>query len=304
MPKIMTPAMEACIKKQAKDKKNGRKSSPWRDVGRRLVKSKSAMLGLIVILILVILACAPGVFASEGMDDQNYANQFLAPSLAHPMGTDNLGRDILSRVIYGAQVSMKVGLISVSLACIVGGLLGALAAYYGGWVDNVIMRAMDIMLAIPSILLSIAISAALGPGLFNMMIAIGLGNVPAYARIVRAAIMTVKEQEFVEAGRAIGASTGRLIFFHMLPNALAPIIVQATLGVASAILSAASLSFLGLGIQPPTPEWGSMLSAGRQYIRDAWWIVTFPGLTIMVTIFALNLLGDGLRDALDPRLKR
>lgn len=262
------------------------------------------MLGLIVILILVILACAPGVFASEGMDDQNYANQFLAPSLAHPMGTDNLGRDILSRVIYGAQVSMKVGLISVSLACIVGGLLGALAAYYGGWVDNVIMRAMDIMLAIPSILLSIAISAALGPGLFNMMIAIGLGNVPAYARIVRAAIMTVKEQEFVEAGRAIGASTGRLIFFHMLPNALAPIIVQATLGVASAILSAASLSFLGLGIQPPTPEWGSMLSAGRQYIRDAWWIVTFPGLTIMVTIFALNLLGDGLRDALDPRLKR
>ena len=160
------------------------------------------------------------------------------------------------------------------------------------------------MLAIPSILLSIAISAALGPGLFNMMIAIGLGNVPAYARIVRAAIMTVKEQEFVEAGRAIGASTGRLIIFHMLPNAMAPIIVQATLGVASAILSAASLSFLGLGIQPPTPEWGSMLSAGRQYIRDAWWIVTFPGLTIMLTIFALNLLGDGLRDALDPRLKR
>ena len=304
MPKIMTPAMEACIKKQAKSKKSGRKSSPWRDVGRRLVKSKSAMLGLVVVLILVVLACAPGVFASEGMDDQNYANQFLAPSLAHPMGTDNLGRDILSRVIYGAQVSMKVGLISVSLACIVGGLLGALAAYYGGWVDNVIMRAMDIMLAIPSILLSIAISAALGPGLFNMMIAIGLGNVPAYARIVRAAIRTVKEQEFVEAGRAIGASTGRLIFFHMLPNALAPIIVQATLGVASAILSAASLSFLGLGIQPPTPEWGSMLSAGRQYIRDAWWIVTFPGLTIMLTIFALNLLGDGLRDALDPRLKR
>lgn len=304
MPKMMTPAMEACIKKQAKSAKSGRKSSPWRDVGRRLVKSKSAMLGLVIVLILVVLACFPEFFAPEGMDDQNYANQFLAPSLEHLMGTDNLGRDIFSRVIYGAQVSMKVGLISVSLACIAGGLLGALAAYYGGWGDNVIMRAMDIMLAIPSILLSIAISAALGPGLFNMMIAIGLGNVPVYSRIVRAAIMTVKEQEFVEAGRAIGASTGRLIFFHMLPNALAPIIVQATLGVASAILSAASLSFLGLGIQPPTPEWGSMLSGGRQYIRDAWWIVTFPGVTIMITIFALNLLGDGLRDALDPRLKR
>lgn len=304
MPKMMTPAIAACAKKQAKSAKSKHKSSPWRDVGRRLIKNKSAMLGLIIVLILIIVACFPDFFAPEGMDDQNYANQFLPPSLEHLMGTDNLGRDIFSRIIYGAQVSMKVGLISVSLACITGGLLGALAAYYGGWIDNVIMRAMDILLAIPSILLSISISAALGPGLFNMMIAIGLGNVPAYARIVRAAIMTVKEQEFVEAGRAIGASTGRLIFSHMLPNAMAPIIVQATLGVASAILSAASLSFLGLGIQPPTAEWGSMLSGGRQYIRDAWWIVTFPGLTIMVTIFALNLLGDGLRDALDPRLKR
>lgn len=301
MPKMVTPAMEACAKRQGK--KTG-KSSPWRDVVRRLIKSKSAMLGLAIVLILIVIACFPQVFAPDGMDEQNYADQFLPPSLQHLMGTDNLGRDIFSRVIYGAQVSMRVGLISVGLACIVGGMLGALAAYYGGRTDNIIMRAMDIMLAIPSILLSISIAAALGPGLFNMMVAIGLGNVPVYARVVRAAIMTVKEQEYVEAGRAIGASTVRLIFCHMLPNAMAPIIVQATLGVASAILSAAGLSFLGLGIQPPTPEWGAMLSAGRQYIRDAWWIVTFPGLTIMVTIFALNLLGDGLRDALDPRLKR
>lgn len=301
MPKRMTPAMEACAKRAGTI---SGKSSPWRDVARRLVKSKSAMVGLGIVLILVIVACFPQVFAPEGMDDQNYAQQFLPPSLHHLMGTDNLGRDIFSRVIYGAQVSMRVGLISVGLACVVGGLLGALAAYYGGKTDNIIMRAMDIMLAIPSILLSISIAAALGPGLFNMMVAIGLGNVPVYARVVRAAIMTVKEQEYVEAGRAIGASTARLIFCHMLPNAMAPIIVQATLGVASAILSAAGLSFLGLGIQPPTPEWGAMLSAGRQYIRDAWWIVTFPGLTIMITIFALNLLGDGLRDALDPRLKR
>ena len=303
MPKMMTPAMEAYKKRQAKSAQGNKKSSPWRDVGRRLIKNKSAMLGLFIILVLIILACFPEFFAPEGMDDQNYSSQFLPPSLDHLMGTDNLGRDIFSRVVYGAQISMKVGLISVGLACIAGGLLGALAAYYGGWVDNVIMRAMDIMLAIPSILLSIAIAAALGPGLFNMMIAIGLGNVPTYARVVRASILTVKEQEYVEASRAIGASTGRLIFSHMLPNAMAPIIVQATLGVASAILSAASLSFLGLGIQPPTPEWGSMLSSGRQYIRDAWWIVTFPGLTIMITIFALNLFGDGLRDALDPRLK-
>lgn len=300
MPKMTTPAMADRSRKRSRKGK----SSPWRDVVHRLVKSKSAMVGLAIVLLLVIIACFPQVFAPEGMDEQNYGRQFMPPSWQHPMGTDNLGRDIFSRVIYGAQVSIQVGLISVGLACAAGGFLGALAAYYGGRVDNVIMRAMDIMLAIPSILLSISIAAALGPGLFNMMVAIGLGNVPVYARVVRAAIMTVKEQEFVEASRAIGANTGRLILRHMLPNAMAPIIVQATLGVASAILSAAGLSFLGLGIQPPTPEWGSMLSAGRQYIRDAWWIVTFPGLTIMVTIFALNLLGDGLRDALDPRLKR
>jgi peptide/nickel transport system permease protein len=300
MPKMSTPAMAV----RSKKKDRAGKSGPWRDVARRLVKSKSAMVGLSIVLLLVLVACFPQVFAPEGMDEQNYGRQFMPPSWQHLMGTDNLGRDIFSRVIYGAQISIQVGLISVGLACAVGGLLGALAAYYGGRADNLIMRTMDVMLAIPSILLSISIAAALGPGLFNMMVAIGLGNVPVYARVVRAAIMTVKEQEFVEASRAIGANTGRLLLRHMLPNAMAPIIVQATLGVAGAILSAAGLSFLGLGIQPPTPEWGSMLSAGRQYIRDAWWIVTFPGLTIMVTIFALNLLGDGLRDALDPRLKR
>ncbi len=285
-------------------KKKPIKSSPWRDARIRLFRNKAAMFGMSVIIVLLICALFPSQIAPYHYDDQDYSRTFVSPSLEHPMGTDNLGRDILSRIIYGCRTSMQIGLIAVSLAVVFGGTLGAVAAFYGGKVDNIIMRCLDVLLAIPSTLLAIAIAASLGAGLFNLMIAVGISSIPTYGRVVRASVLSVKAQEFVEAARAIGASDIRLTFRHMIPNALAPIIVQATLGVAGAILSAAGLSFIGLGIEPPTPEWGSMLSSGRQYIMDHWFVVIFPGLVIMLVIFSLNLFGDGLRDALDPRLKR
>lgn len=220
------------------------------------------------------------------------------------MGTDNYGRDILSRVIYGARTSLLIGALSVAMSVIIGGTCGLMAAYYGNKVDNVIMRVMDVFYALPSFLLAIAIASALGSGLFNLALAIAISQVPGYARVVRAAALTVRNQEYMEAIRAIGGSPRRQMFRHMLPNAIAPIIVQATLGMANAIISGAALSFVGVGVQPPTAEWGFMLNAGRQYIREYWYIVTFPGLMIMVTILGLNLFGDGLRDAMDPKLKR
>jgi len=274
------------------------------EILRRLRKNKAAMFGLFVIVGLILMAITAPWIAPYGYDDQNLAEANQFPNAAHWMGTDNFGRDMLSRIIYGARISIQVGFIAVGIGAAIGGTLGAIAAFYGGHTDNIIMRLIDVLLAIPNILLAISISAALGPGLTNAMIAVGVGTMPTYARVVRASVLTVKEQEYIEAARCIGAKNWRIIAKHIIPNAMAPIIVQATLGVASAILSAASLSFIGLGIQPPVPEWGAMLSAGRQYIRDYWHIVTFPGLAIMLTIFALNLLGDGLRDALDPRLKR
>ena len=210
----------------------------------------------------------------------------------------------MTRIIYGSRISLVIGLCSVTLGLVVGGLLGAAAAFYSGKTDNIIMRIMDILIALPSFLLAIAIAAALGPSMLNVIVAIAFGSIPNYARVTRASILTVKDLEYIEAARAIGSNDRRIIFKHLIPNALAPIIVQATLGVAGAIISAAGLSFIGLGVQPPTPEWGAMLSAGKQYIRTNWNIVTFPGLTIMLSVFALNLLGDGLRDALDPKMKR
>lgn len=287
------------------NKKTTRKRhGAWSDAAIRLRRNKAAMFGLIVLIILIVCAIIPQYIAPYGYDDQNYSERFLPPSLTHLMGTDNFGRDIFSRIIYGCRTSVQIGLISVGIAAVVGGILGAVAAFYGGATDNIIMRCLDVLLAIPSTLLASSIAASLGPGLFNLMVAVGISSVPTYARVVRASVLTVKGQEFVEAAKAVGASDFRMIFSHMIPNAIAPVIVQATLGVAGAILSAAGLSFLGLGIEPPTPEWGSMLSSGRQYIRDYWYVVTFPGLAIMLTVFALNLFGDGLRDALDPRLKR
>lgn len=280
-----------------------KKRSQWMEVWRRLKQNKAAMMGLFIIGVLVFTAIFADFIAPEGFDDQNLHRKFTPPNSKHILGTDHLGRDIFSRIIYGSRISLQVGFIAVGIAAITGGALGAIAGYYGKRLDNVIMRIMDILLAIPSILLAISIVAALGANLVNVMIAVGVASIPSYARIVRASVLTIKDQEFVEAAKAVGANDFRIIIRHILPNAMAPIIVQATLGVASAILSAAGLSFIGLGIKPPNPEWGAMLSAGRYYIRDHWHIATFPGLAIMITIFGLNLFGDGLRDALDPRLK-
>jgi peptide/nickel transport system permease protein len=229
---------------------------------------------------------------------------FQTPSREHLFGTDEFGRDILSRIIHGSRISLQVGLIAVSISVVLGGFFGAVAGFYGGRIDNLIMRGMDILLSIPSILLAIAIAASLGPGLYNMMVAVGISTTPQYARIIRGSVLSLRGQEFVEAAKAVGSSDTRIIMKHILPNCLAPIIVQSTLGVASAILTAAGLSFIGLGIQPPTPEWGAMLSGGREYIRDYAYMTIFPGLAIMITILALNFLGDGLRDVLDPKLKR
>ncbi len=281
-----------------------KKKSQWKDVWLRLRKNKAALFGMFILLLLIFCAVFAKWLAPYGYDDQELSRRFLPPlTKGFLLGTDNFGRDILSRLIYGSRYSLLVGTISVTISALVGSVVGAVAGFYGGTVDNIFMRLIDIIMAIPSTLLAIAIAAALGAGLTNVMIAVGIGSVPGYARIVRASVLTVKEQEFIEAAKMSGAGDAHIIWKHILPNCLAPIIVQATLGVAGAILSAAALSFLGLGIQPPAPEWGAMLSSARQYIRGYWYVVTVPGLAIMLTIFALNLFGDGLRDALDPRLK-
>lgn len=299
MSKITTPAMLELKKKNIK-----KSNSAFQDGWFRFRRNKIALLGLIITTMLLILALFPDFIAPYGQDQQEYENAFIFPNLKHPMGTDNYGRDILSRIIYGARTSLFVGLGSVSIALLLGGSLGIIAAYYGGKIDNLIMRVMDIFYALPSLILAIAISSALGSGMFILIFSIGVSFMPGFARIVRAAGITIRSQEYMEAAKSIGCSTSRMVLFHMFPNAIAPIIVQTTLGVARAILAGASLSFIGVGVQPPTAEWGFMLNAGRQYIRTNWYIVTFPGIMIMITIFGLNLLGDGLRDALDPKLKR
>jgi len=226
------------------------------------------------------------------------------PSLQHPFGTDDFGRDVLSRVLSGASVSLKVGVIAVSISMIIGTLLGAISGYYGRWVDEVIMRLMDVLFAFPAILLAIAILAALGPGISNAMIAIGIVYTPIFARITRGSVLTVRQEVYVDAAESIGCRDSRILFRHILPNVVAPIIVETTLSLAFAILAEAALSFLGLGTQPPDPSWGRMLSESRAYIQDAPWLGIFPGLAIMVTVMGFNFLGDGLRDALDPRMKQ
>ena len=270
----------------------------------RLTKSPLAMFGLAIIAVLVFCAIFAEVISPYSPIKQDLMHMFETPSSQHWLGTDEFGRDILSRLIYGARVSLQVGFIAVGIALVIGGMLGAVSGYYSGKLDNTIMRVMDVLLSIPQTLLAIAIVAALGPSLMNLMIAVGISAVPTYARIVRGSVLSIRSMEFIEAARAAGSSDLRIILKHIIPNSMAPIIVQSTLGVASAILNAAGLSFIGLGIQPPNPEWGAMLSGGRQYIRDYPHMTLYPGLAIMLTILALNFLGDGLRDALDPKLKR
>lgn len=280
-----------------------KESSLWAEAWKRLLKNKIAMLGLTIISILVLVAIFAPVLAPYEPLKTDVIERLKAPSFSHWLGTDDLGRDILSRIIYGSRISIQVGVISVSLALVFGVSLGVLAGYYGGWIDSLVMRLIDIMLAFPSILLAIVIMAILGPQLSNAMIAIGFVNLPRFARIVRSSVLSVKEEEYVSAAQSLGASDFRIIMKHVLPNCLAPLTVQSTLSIATAILEAAGLSFLGLGAQPPTPEWGAMLSSGRSAIQIAPWVVAFPGLAIMITVLGFNLFGDGLRDALDPKMK-
>ena len=286
-----------------------KKRSQMRDVWRRFSQSKTAMLGLFIMTILVMLALfadviAPGDGRTPGYDIQNLRNTFQPPSREHWFGTDNFGRDIFARITHGARISLQVGIVVVTISLIAGVTLGAISGFFSSKIDNFIMRVIDILLAIPNILLAIAIAAALRPGLTSVMIAVGISSIPAFARIVRASVLSLREQEFIEAARAIGSSNFRIITKHILPNCMAPIIVQATMSMATAIALAASLSFIGIGIQPPVPEWGAMLSDARRFIRDHWHMVLFPGLAVASIIFGLNMMGDGLRDAFDPRLKK
>lgn len=273
------------------------------ETAQRFCRNRLAVTGLVILIALIIVALFASIIAPYPYDLQDTKIAKQGPTFAHLFGTDNYGRDVLSRCIYGSRISLTVGVVAVGVAIAAGGILGAVAAFYGGIIDDIIMRLLDIVYAVPAMLLGIAIAATLGASLQNMMIAIAVGNVPSYARVVRASVLTVKGNEYIEAARCVGASDKRIIFKHIIPNALAPIIVQATLGVAGAILACSTLSFLGLGIQPPTPEWGSMLSTARQFIRECPHMSIFPGLCIMVTVFALNVIGDGIRDAIDPRLK-
>ncbi len=278
---------------------------------RRFRKNKLALAGMIVLITLVLIALSTIVIDlvtdnaiyNNYVIKQNLRLRLQGPSKAHLFGLDEFGRDVLMRMIWAVRYSLFMGTIAIALSTVVGVILGSIAGYYGKVTDNIIMRFMDVLLAIPSMLLATAIVAALGTSLTNVLIAIAISYVPTFARTVRASVLTIKDQEFIEAARAMGASDFRIIFKYILPNSMAPLIVQSTLGVAGAILSIAGLSFLGLGIQPPTPEWGSMLSSARSYIREGWHITVIPGLGIMITILALNVMGDGLRDALDPRLK-
>jgi peptide/nickel transport system permease protein len=281
-----------------------KKRSQFQEVWRRLKKNRLALAGLAMLLILVLCAVFANVIAPYPYDEQNYSEIMQAPSLKHLAGTDEFGRDILSRIIYGSRISLRIGFISLSAGALVGCILGAIAGYFGNVVDNVIMRICDILYGIPRVVLAIAIASTLGAGITSALIAVAVSSVPNFARVVRAATMTVRDQDYVEAARAIGASTGRILTVHIFPNILAPIIVQATIGIGKSILLCASLSFLGLGIQPPVPEWGAMLSSARTYMRDNAYMVIGPGLAIMLTVMALNLFGDGLRDALDPKLKK
>ncbi len=276
----------------------------WRSVFRRLLRNRGAIVGLSLLVVLLLLAILADLVAPYQPNAISPGNELQAPSGNHSFGTDQFGRDILSRIIHGTRLSFQVGFIAVGIALVCGVTLGLLSGYYGRWVDALAMMWIDIMLAFPGILLALAIVAVLGPSLLNLMIAVGISAVPSYTRLVRGAVLATKQQQYVEAARVIGVGDAGIMFKHILPNVLAPVIVLATLGIGGAILTGASLSFLGLGAKPPTPEWGAMLSTGRNYLTIAPWITLFPGLAIMITILSINMLGDGLRDALDPRLKR
>lgn len=273
---------------------------------RRFKRDRLAVFGLVILIVLIFMAVFSGVLIDYETQviQIDMANRLQDPSWDHWMGTDSYGRDIMCRIIYGTRYSISLGFLVVTFSVLIGGTIGSVAGYFGGAIDNVLMRIMDVFLAIPSIVMAIAVVSVLGTGFKNLAIAITISNVPAFARLFRSTVLTVKDSEYIEAAKSIGTSTFRIITRHILPNTMGPIVVQATFSVASSILNAASLSFLGIGIEAPLPEWGAMLTEGKEFMRDTPWLVTFPGIAIASTVLSLNLLGDGLRDALDPRLKK
>lgn len=283
-----------------------KKRSAFEDIWRQLRKNRGAVFGLILIVSIVALALlAPVLFSYE--DDviaQNLKERLQKPSSAHWFGTDDMGRDVFARVIYGARYSLAVGVVAVLIALAVGLSLGASAGYVGGMYENIVMRICDVFSSIPSVLMAIAVVSALGKSTLNLMLAVGIASTAPFVRVARAAVLTVRGEEYIESARAIGMQEWKIIVSHIIPNCISQIIVQATLRIGSAIISAAQLSFLGLGVPAPAPEWGSMLSAGRSFIRDYSYLTLYPGLAIMLTVLSFNLIGDGLRDALDPKLKR
>ena len=286
-----------------KDAVQNRAAGPWREGWRSFKKSKISLIGAGIVLFFIVLAVFGPAIAPQGINDQDFTKKLLAPSSQYWFGTDDFGRDIFSRVVHGARISLWVGLFSVVLSVIVGSVLGIVAGYYGKWIDTIISRIFDIMLAFPSILLAIAVVAVLGPSLQNALIAIAIINVPNFGRLIRSKVLSVKEEEYIVAAKAIGMRDIRILFSHILPNSMTPIIVQGTLAIATAIIEAAALGFLGLGAQAPAPEWGKMLADARIYLLKAPWTMIFPGLAIMLTVLGFNLMGDGLRDALDPKMK-
>lgn len=288
------------MKSNAKIKKN----SQWREVWRRFRKSKTAMLGLVLLTIILLTAIFADVIVPYSKaTDQNILSRKQGPSAEHWFGTDELGRDVFARIVHGSRYSLLIGISTSVLSLIIGGLLGAIAAFYGGKVDNLIMRLTDVVMTVPPILLSLAVVAALGPNLKNLLLAITISCVPSMVRMVRSVVISVADQDYIEAARSYGCSDMRIIMKYVIPNALGPIIVTTTMNVAGMILSAAGLSFIGMGVQPPAPEWGSLLSDAEIYMFEAPHLLYFPGLCIVLSALSFNLVGDGLRDALDPKLK-
>ena len=275
----------------------------WRQTARLFMRRRTAVAGLLILLALIVLAIGAPLFSAQDPENMNLSQVLRAPSASFPLGTDYLGRDILTRILYGGRLSLLIGLLAVVLGLAIGVPLGAVSGYYGGWTDLIIQRFADILLAFPGFLLSLSLVAVLGVGLQNVIFSVAIGALPSFIRLVRGSVLTIRELTYVEAARSVGVGDRLILMRHVLPNAMAPVIVQATLNLGSAILIAAGLGFLGLGVKPGTPEWGTMLGEGRSYVFSAWYVATFPGVAIFLAVMGFNLLGDGLRDMLDPRLK-
>ncbi len=281
-----------------------RRRPPIFDTLRHLSRNRGAAIGAVLLVLLALMAVFAPLIAPYSPIKQNFQEVLKSPSLKHLLGTDNFGRDVLSRIMYGARLSLSVGIIAAGIGAGLGVIFGLISGYYGGWIDSIIMRIMDAMLAFPGILMAMTVVAILGSGLVNVMVAVGIASVPTFARLVRGSVLSARQNDYVEAAHVVGCRSGRIMMRHILPNVFAPLLTLTTLRVSRAILSAAALNFLGLGAQPPIPEWGVMLANGRNYLRGYWWLATFPGLAIMITTLSINMLGDGLRDVLDPRLRQ